>query len=89
MNSRERMALAMQLQQPDRVPVMCQLALGHYIPARGGLWQAMIVCGQLLCKSPEKGLRRQRASASEFSSAAVVMINLLAITALSRAHGEG
>jgi uroporphyrinogen-III decarboxylase len=30
MNSRERMALAMQLQQPDRVPVMCQLALGHY-----------------------------------------------------------
>ena len=30
MNSRERMALAMQLQKPDRVPVMCQLALGHY-----------------------------------------------------------
>jgi len=24
------MALAMQLQKPDRVPVMCQLALGHY-----------------------------------------------------------
>jgi uroporphyrinogen-III decarboxylase len=30
LNSRERMALAMRLQQPDRVPVMCQLALGHY-----------------------------------------------------------
>ncbi|MCX6032181.1 MAG: hypothetical protein NT169_23165 [Chloroflexi bacterium] len=30
MNSRERIALAMRLQQPDRVPVMCQLALGHY-----------------------------------------------------------
>jgi uroporphyrinogen-III decarboxylase len=30
MNSRERMATAMQKQQPDRVPVMCQLALGHY-----------------------------------------------------------
>lgn len=30
MNSRERMALAMKRQQPDRVPVMCQLALGHY-----------------------------------------------------------
>ena len=30
MNSRERMALAMQHKQPDRVPVMCQLALGHY-----------------------------------------------------------
>jgi uroporphyrinogen-III decarboxylase len=30
MNSRERMAIAMQGGQPDRVPVMCQLALGHY-----------------------------------------------------------
>ncbi|OIO96108.1 MAG: hypothetical protein AUK03_04355 [Anaerolineae bacterium CG2_30_64_16] len=30
MNSRERMARAMHLQAPDRVPVMCQLALGHY-----------------------------------------------------------
>jgi len=30
MNSRERMRLAMNHQEPDRVPVMCQLALGHY-----------------------------------------------------------
>jgi hypothetical protein len=30
MNSRERMAVAMQGGQPDRVPVMCQLSLGHY-----------------------------------------------------------
>lgn len=30
MNSRERMAAAMQRKTPDRVPVMCQLALGHY-----------------------------------------------------------
>lgn len=30
MNGRERMSLAMQHQLPDRVPVMCQLALGHY-----------------------------------------------------------
>lgn len=30
MNSRERVALAMQHRQPDRVPVMCQLAIGHY-----------------------------------------------------------
>jgi MtaA/CmuA family methyltransferase len=30
MNSRERMSAAMKLQTPDRVPVMCQLALGHY-----------------------------------------------------------
>lgn len=30
MNSRERMKTAMHLGTPDRVPVMCQLALGHY-----------------------------------------------------------
>ena len=30
MNSRERMAAAMRLEAPDRVPVMCQLAMGHY-----------------------------------------------------------
>jgi hypothetical protein len=30
MNSRERMDAAMHLREPDRVPVMCQLALGHY-----------------------------------------------------------
>src|SRR5512134_1581972 len=30
MTSRERMATAMRLGTPDRVPVMCQLALGHY-----------------------------------------------------------
>jgi len=30
MNGRERIALAMRHQLPDRVPVMCQLALGHY-----------------------------------------------------------
>lgn len=30
MNGRERMDAAMRLRVPDRVPVMCQLALGHY-----------------------------------------------------------
>ncbi|MBI5965225.1 MAG: hypothetical protein HY863_17235 [Chloroflexi bacterium] len=30
MNGRERVALAMQHKEPDRVPVMSQLALGHY-----------------------------------------------------------
>jgi uroporphyrinogen-III decarboxylase len=30
MNSRERMNKSMHLQIPDRVPVMCQLSLGHY-----------------------------------------------------------
>lgn len=30
MNGRERIALAMRHEEPDRIPVMCQLALGHY-----------------------------------------------------------
>ena len=30
MNSRQRVAAAMRHEEPDRVPVMCQLALGHY-----------------------------------------------------------
>src|SRR5690606_14977222 len=30
MNSKERMARAMRHELPDRVPVMCQLAIGHY-----------------------------------------------------------
>ncbi len=30
MNSRQRVALTMRHKPPDRVPVMCQLALGHY-----------------------------------------------------------
>lgn len=42
MTSRQRMAIAMRKEVPDRVPVMCQLSLGHYLlntdvsPAR--LW---------------------------------------------------
>ena len=30
MNGRERIDAAMRLREPDRVPVMCQLSLGHY-----------------------------------------------------------
>jgi hypothetical protein len=30
MNSRERVGIAMGLAEPDRVPVFCQLAIGHY-----------------------------------------------------------
>jgi len=30
MNSRERVAIAMDRAEPDRVPVFCQLAIGHY-----------------------------------------------------------
>jgi len=35
MTGRERLALAMQHRMPDRVPVMCQLALGHYFLQAG------------------------------------------------------
>ena len=35
MTGRERMAIAMRLGIPDRVPVMCQLALGHYFLQSG------------------------------------------------------
>ncbi|MGE0452101.1 MAG: uroporphyrinogen decarboxylase family protein [Vicinamibacteria bacterium] len=35
MNGRERMQVAMRLGTPDRVPVMCQLALGHYFLRSG------------------------------------------------------
>ena len=30
MNSRDRMEIAMNCRKADRIPVMCQLALGHY-----------------------------------------------------------
>ncbi len=30
MTSKERMSVAMEMKEPDRVPVMCQLSLGHY-----------------------------------------------------------
>ncbi|MBF0433386.1 MAG: hypothetical protein HQK83_19065 [Fibrobacteria bacterium] len=36
MNSKERMQIAMNLGTPDRVPVMCQLSIGHYF-LNGGL----------------------------------------------------
>jgi uroporphyrinogen-III decarboxylase len=39
MNGKERVALAMNHQQPDRVPVMCQLALGHYFLNMNNRWK--------------------------------------------------
>lgn len=35
MNSRERILAAMDLRRPDRVPVMCQLSIGHYFVQLG------------------------------------------------------
>jgi hypothetical protein len=52
MNSRERMNAAMQLRIPDRVPVMCQLALGHYFLYSGldeiDIWHSTESFGQAL-----------------------------------------
>jgi len=39
MNGKERMALAMSHRQPDRAPVMCQLALGHYFVNLRATWK--------------------------------------------------
>lgn len=54
MDSKERVCLAMTHQQPDRVPVMCQPALGHYfhglspedggVVATAGLGEQGVVC---------------------------------------------
>ncbi|NSW57339.1 MAG: hypothetical protein HPY44_15090 [Armatimonadetes bacterium] len=35
MNSRDRILAAIELRQPDRVPVMCQLSIGHYFVQLG------------------------------------------------------
>ncbi len=35
MNGRDRIAAAMRLGFADRVPVMCQLSIGHYFPHSG------------------------------------------------------
>ncbi|MEW5982906.1 MAG: uroporphyrinogen decarboxylase family protein [Acidobacteriota bacterium] len=54
MTSRERVRIAMRLGEPDRVPVMCQLALGHYF-LRSGLdpieiWQSTEGFGDALIR---------------------------------------
>ena len=66
MNGQERIALTMRHREPDRVPVMCQLSLGHYflhaglapeeIWHEGGVWNSGRVkdCLDLL------QIRRQR-----------------------------
>lgn len=39
MNGKERVARAMRFEIPDRVPVMCQLSLGHYFLNLRGRWK--------------------------------------------------
>lgn len=52
MNSRERMDVAMHLGTPDRVPVMCQLSLGHYFLHSGvdpiEIWHSSDAFGEAL-----------------------------------------
>lgn len=58
MNSRERMDIAMRLGEADRVPVMCQLALGHYF-LRSGLdaieiWHSTENFGEALIRMQQR-----------------------------------
>lgn len=52
MNSTERMAAAMSLREADRVPVMCQLSLGHYFlncdPSAIEIWHSTEAFGEAL-----------------------------------------
>ncbi len=52
MNSRERIDVAMHLGVPDRVPVMCQLSLGHYFLHSGidpiEIWHSSEAFGEAL-----------------------------------------
>ncbi len=54
MSARERMAVAMRLGQPDRVPVMCQLSLGHYFLHAGldpvDIWHGTPEFGEALLR---------------------------------------
>ena len=52
MNGKARMAAAMRLQEPERVPVMCQLSLGHYFLNSGlpeiDVWHSTEAFGEAL-----------------------------------------
>jgi hypothetical protein len=52
MNGKERMAAAMRLREPDGVPVMCQLSLGHYFlncdPSEIDIWHSTEAFGDAL-----------------------------------------
>ncbi len=54
MNSKERMRLAMHHKRADRVPVMCQLSLGHYFLHSGfpeiEIWHSSETFGEALIK---------------------------------------
>lgn len=58
MNARERMDVAMRLGVPDRVPVMCQLALGHYFLHSGldaiEIWHASDAFAEALIRLQQR-----------------------------------
>ena len=58
MTSRARVAAAMRHEKPDRVPVMCQLALGHYFLHSGfdpaDIWYDNIVFGDALLRMADR-----------------------------------
>ena len=57
MISKERLAKAMSLEEPDRVPVMCQMSIGHMLLQTGlrplGLWFSKEVFAEALLKLRE------------------------------------
>ncbi len=57
MNSKERMAKAMNIEEPDRVPVMCQMSIGHMLLQTGSrpleLWFSKDVFAEALLKLRE------------------------------------
>ncbi|HEX6558075.1 MAG TPA: uroporphyrinogen decarboxylase family protein [Longimicrobiales bacterium] len=58
MTARERMAAAMRHERPDRVPVMCQLAIGHYFLQSGfapaDIWHDSAVFADALLRMQER-----------------------------------
>ncbi len=58
MTSRDRMRIAMRLGEPDRVPVMCQLALGHYFLQSGldplAIWHSAEGFGDALIRLQQR-----------------------------------
>ncbi|HUU51387.1 MAG TPA: uroporphyrinogen decarboxylase family protein, partial [Candidatus Heimdallarchaeota archaeon] len=57
MISKDRMARAMNLEEPDRVPVMCQMSIGHMLLQTGfrplELWFSKEVFAEALLKLRE------------------------------------
>ncbi|HEX9029316.1 MAG TPA: uroporphyrinogen decarboxylase family protein [Anaerolineales bacterium] len=60
MNGRERIALTMRHQEPDRVPVMCQLSLGHYLLNTGIPPEEMWYTGEAMAEAMVRLQRRYR-----------------------------